>query len=89
MSKYDPLQQHLEALTSTEITLTFQEIERIIGANMEPSARTYLRSWDNTGGSSAVRQNSWLDAGWKTVMVDLENEKVKFHRRYRTAVGCW
>jgi len=80
MFKYDPLRKYLQTLTGTEITLTFQEIEEIIGVSMEPSARTYFRSWDNTGGSSAVRQNSWLDAGWKTVMVDMENEKVKFQR---------
>jgi len=81
MSKYDPLRRYLETLTTTEITLTFQRVEGIIGVSMEPSARTYFGSRDNTGGSGAVRQNSWLDAGWKTVMVDMENEKVKFQRK--------
>ncbi len=81
MSKYDPLRRYLGTLTTTEITLTFQRVEEIIGVSMEPSARTYFRSWDNTGGSSAVRQNSWLDADWKTVMVDMENEEVRFQRK--------
>jgi len=80
MSKYDPLRKYLETLTSTEISLTFQKIEEIIGVSMESSARTYFTSWDNRGSSSTVRQNSWLDAGWKTVMVDMQNGKVKFQR---------
>ena len=80
MSKYDLLGDYLKKQTGKQITLTFQKIEEIIGVSMEPSARKYFRSWDNTGGSSAVRQNSWLNVGWKTVMVDMENEKVKFQR---------
>jgi hypothetical protein len=82
MAKYDPLGKYLKRLppTTKQITLIFQKIEEIIGQNMEPSARVYFRSWDNTGGTSAVRQNSWLDVHWKTIMVDMENETVKFQR---------
>lgn len=82
MAKYDPLYRYLKnlSLTTKQIILTFGQIEEIIGESMEPSARKYLRSWDNTGGAGVVRQNSWLNAGWKTVMADLENERVKFQR---------
>ncbi len=82
MAKYDSLGEHLKKLpqTTTQITLSFEKVEEIIGQGMEPSARKYFRSWDNTGGTSAVRQNSWLDVGWETTMVDMENEKVKFQR---------
>lgn len=83
MAKYDPLGEYLKnlPLTTKQITLTFQKIEEIIGQGMEPSARKYLRSWDNTGGASAVRQNSWLDVNWETIMVDMEHEQVKFQRQ--------
>ena len=82
MAKYDPLCEYLAHLppTTLEITLTFQEVEKIIGQDMEPSAGKYMRSWDNTGGTSAVRQNSWLHAGWETGMVDLDNRKVRLRR---------
>ena len=83
MAKYDPLCEYLTHLppTTLEITLTFQEVEKIIGQDMEPSAGKYMRSWDNTGGTSAVRQNSWLHAGWETGMVDLDNKKVRLRRK--------
>lgn len=81
MAKYDPLQKYLENEYSNGIKerlLSFKDIEGIIGVEMEPSAYRYFRSWDNTGGQSYVRQNSWLDADWETVMVDMEGELVKF-----------
>jgi len=81
MAKYDPLGNYLKDKYSKgidQVLLTFPEIENIIGVEMEPSARRYFRSWDNTGGASYVRQNSWLDVDWETVMVDMENEMVKF-----------
>lgn len=83
MAKYDPLGEYLKRLplTINQVTLTFQKIEKIIGKDMEPSARVYFKSWDNTGSSTgAVRQNSWLDVHWRTVMVDMEHEQVKFQR---------
>ena len=86
MAKYDPLKNYLRDLYSRGIEqklLTFREIEDIIGVEMEPSARIYFRSWDNTGGKSYVRQNSWLDVDWETVMVDMNNEMVKFQHVLR------
>jgi hypothetical protein len=82
VAKYDPLGEYLKGLppTTKRITLTFQKIEEIIGQDMEQSARVYFRTWDNIGDKSAVRQNSWLDVHRKTIMVDMENETVKFQR---------
>ena len=80
MAKYDPLRNYLVDQSSKgikQVSLTFQQIENIIGDEMELSARKYFTSWDNRGGAGCVRQNSWLVAGWRTVMVDMENERVK------------
>jgi len=48
MFKYDPLGNYLRQLPAKtkQVTLTFEEIEEIIGQDMEPSARKYFRSWD-------------------------------------------
>ena len=60
--KYDPLADYLAALTVDEVTLTFAEIEAIIGAPLPPSAR--LRTWwANTAGSAQAR--AWRSAGWR------------------------
>lgn len=86
MAKYDPLHNYLKELYSRGIEkklLTFKEIEDIIGVEMEPSARIYFRSWDNTGGKGYVRQNSWLDADWQTIMVDMNQELVEFQHVFK------
>ena len=87
MAKYDPLGEYLKNLPSTtkRKTLTFEKIEEIIGQEMEDSARINLTSWDNRrSNTTPVRQNSWLDAGWKTSMIDMENELVRFQRRHKS-----
>jgi hypothetical protein len=79
MGKYTPLTDWLRKQPGKNVTLSFDQIEQIIGDSLPPNAREYLRGWDNTSGSAI--NDSFLDAGWKTAMVDIENEKVKFQRR--------
>jgi hypothetical protein len=89
MFKYDPLGKYLKQLPAKtkQITLTFKRIEEIIGQPMEHSASIYFRSWDNTEGMSGVRQNSWLNVNWETIMVDMEHKKVKFQRKETSKGG--
>jgi hypothetical protein len=81
MGKYTPLENYLrrQSLSTTQVILTFAKIEEIIAPNKLPDgARVYFTFWANWGQG---RSEAWIDAGWKTVMVDLENEKVRFKRR--------
>ena len=83
MAKYDRLGVYLNRLPleTRQQTLTFHTIEEIIGQDMECSAFRSFTSWDNRGSSKTnVRQNSWLNSGWKTIMVDIETKSVKFQR---------
>jgi len=66
--KYDPLRRHLAGLPPevAEVTLTFAEIEAVLGAPLPASAR--LGSfWANApslwGGTSQAR--AWRAAGWR------------------------
>ena len=80
MAKYDPLRKYLSQLplTTTQVILTFAQIERILGAGLPASSRKWFRFWDNELGT--VHSKAWLNTGWKTIMVDMENETVKFQR---------
>ena len=51
MSKYDPLRIFLEnaAKGVSEMTLTFQQIETILGFTLPPSARRHRAWWANPG----------------------------------------
>ena len=80
MGKYTPLEKYLrrQTLPTTQVVLTFAEIEKIIGDNLPPAARKWFRFWEN--GPGTVQSDAWHSGGWKTIMVDMENEKVKFQR---------
>ena len=60
--KYDPLTRYLADLAADEVTLTFAEIEAIIGAPLPPSART-SNWWENT--TEHVQAGAWVLAGWR------------------------
>jgi len=79
MSKYEPLAQWFkkQPLSTKEVVLTFADIEQIIGDTLPSGARKNFTSWANF---HSPLQDSWFNAGWRTVMVDFENERVKFQR---------
>jgi hypothetical protein len=79
MSKYDPLKRHLAAATSAELPLSFQDVERILGFPLPPSARNHREWWSNHVGTH-VGARAWREAGWKTERVDLAGERLVFVR---------
>ena len=69
-TKYYPLYEYLRPLGQDEpITLTFDQIEAIIGAPLPRSARTSRAWWAN---STTPQGQAWLEAGWLIDAVDIE-----------------
>lgn len=79
MAKYDPLKLHLSQLAEFEWTAGFDEIERILGCPLPPSASSHRTWWANSGGM-LVHQESWLSAGWRVRHIDIARRHVTFHR---------
>ena len=81
MAKYDPLGNwfRTQPMATAEVLLTFAEIERVISDDLPPCARWSFRWWDNN--QRTAHSDTWLNCGWETVMVDMENEKIKFQRK--------
>lgn len=86
MGKYTGLEQFLKKQPGSSVTLSFTDVERTISPEILPrSARKdksglySLRWWDNVPGSAET--DAWLNAGFQVVMLDIENEKVKFMRK--------
>lgn len=77
-SKYYPLHQYLHENHQAEITLTFDEIERLIGV-LPASAHTNPSWWSNrrTGAAQAL---AWMNAGYHVVAVDLATAQVTFRK---------
>lgn len=79
MAKYDPLLEHLRRLSrDDEHTVTFGQIERILGFGLPKSARTHQAWWANEKDGRHVQANAWLDARWHTKDLDLEAGRVTF-----------
>jgi DNA-binding XRE family transcriptional regulator len=74
--KYYPLHEYLRSLAQDEsISLTFDQIEAIIGAALPRSARVSRAWWAN---SATPQGQAWLDAGWLIDAVDLGEAWVVF-----------
>ncbi len=59
---YEPLRRHLAAHTGTDLTLTFTDIEHLLGAPLPEEA--WRRTWW-TNAPNAPQARAWLRAGWQ------------------------
>lgn len=82
-SKYQPLQEYLEKNNTAEITLTFTEIEEIIGNTLPDSARTKRQWWGNRN-KGALQAISWIKAGYNVTKINLEEKKITFSKPVST-----
>lgn len=80
--KYTPLEKHLSALpeSACEITLTFEQIEKILAGKLPPSAYEDRRWWDHETEGNHVTQRAWATAGWTVERLDVNAQWVKFVR---------
>ncbi len=82
-SKYTPLANYLQnaGKSLSEITLTFEKIEEILGFKLPDSAREYQAWWANEFTEHSHSQSqAWLSAGWKVKHYDLDRELVTFEK---------
>jgi hypothetical protein len=78
MGKYQPLGDYLRKQGVTRIPMTFAEIERIVGTKL-PKSQRYPAWWSNNRWNN-VMTPVWLDAGFETEQVDVENRKLVFRK---------
>src|SRR4051794_14212947 len=78
--KYVPLGAHLRRLSAdhSDVTLTFAEIERIIGVRLPQGARN-APFWEGVNGKPPPRARAWLAVGY-VAQPDPQRERVRFHR---------
>ncbi len=76
--KYEPLRRYLEGAQDVE-SLSFEAVERILGASLPPSARKHEAWWSNNP-TGHVNAQAWIDAGYRTESVDIAGEAVVFRR---------
>ena len=77
--KYRLLSDYLHNSEKKKLTLTFEEIEQILGFNLPSSAYNHRAFWANTTSHSIAL--SWLGVGYETVEVDKDKKIVVFERK--------
>lgn len=77
-SVYEPLRAHLLSVNDPVVTMSFGEIELVLGRQLPASARTYPAWWANERTQTHNHARAWLDAGRQTEHVDLNGARVSF-----------
>ena len=80
MSKYDPLRHHLMNLRSDEWHASFDEIERLLGCPLPPSARRYQAWWGDEKEPRSPQKLAYQNAGWHVAGVSMVKQTVTFAR---------
>lgn len=83
LRKYDPLRRYLSDQKGDSCTLTFSDIEKIIGASLPYSARKRAQWWGND--KTHAQALSWMLAGWNVKRPNLAEEHVFFTRLFSEA----
>lgn len=78
-SRYAPLAEHLQVGGKVEVTLSFAEIEELLGGALPISSRKSKAWWSNR--DSGVQAAAWLQAGYRVFELDLAGERVTFRKR--------
>ncbi len=79
MGKYDPLRAHLRNHGGQSISMTFRQIETVIGADLPPSATIHREWWGNTPVTSQAI--AWHEAGYRVDSVNQSGEFVRFTKQ--------
>ena len=77
--KYEPLTEFLRRQSRAVVRMSFDEIERVIGAKLPPSA-THHRAWWSNNVQNNVMTTAWRDAGFESEDVDMKGRRVAFRR---------
>jgi hypothetical protein len=81
--KYNPLEDWFRAQSAgtRQLTLTFGDIEKIIGEKLPKSAQKLKTWWTNLPPEGCSPRNSWLRTGWEVETADQVKEIVAFRRK--------
>jgi len=82
MSVYDPLYRWLSKQKQNSVSLSFNEIEKILDRELPASARKYPLWWGNEDidDTTHVQCKAWLAAGFRASYPDLNNERIVFEK---------
>lgn len=75
--KYKKLYEHLQLLGDSSATMTFEQIEYVLGFSLPKSARHHQAWWANQPRGQSL---AWVRAGFRTASVFVDEERLTFLR---------
>jgi hypothetical protein len=80
--KYLPLDEWFrnQPTATTQIELTFDQVEEILGTPLPKSATKLMTWWTNVQPNIQSHRTAWLNHGWVVSEFDLGARRVKFIR---------
>ncbi|WP_288408863.1 HNH endonuclease signature motif containing protein [uncultured Herbaspirillum sp.] len=85
--KYSALARYLAELPAEFISMSFSEIEAIIGASLPKSAHKHQTWWSNATVGSHNWAHLWQSAGWRQESVNFARQEVCFRREGSSALS--
>ena len=79
MSKYSSLTTFLASRTQPRISMSFEDIERVVGSKLPQSAFNH-RAWWSNNPTNSVMTKAWLAAGFRSEDVDMTARRLVFSR---------
>jgi hypothetical protein len=76
--KYVPLRDYLTSYLASQLTLSLEHIENILGSKLEAAAYAFKSWWEND--QKNPQAVAWLEAGWEVNDIDLQQKVVVFKR---------
>lgn len=79
--KYQPLFEYLYANEWDEVSLTFAEIETLLGRTLPNSAKT-TRAWWSNRNKGGLQASAWIEAGYRIVDLNTSAMNVTFRKSH-------
>jgi hypothetical protein len=76
--KYLPIKTFLNLQPFDRVTLSFDDIERMLGFRL-PRSKRYPAWWSNNASNNTMTAQ-WLEAGFRTGSVDIAGEELTFQK---------
>jgi len=80
---YSALGEYLVDNSGHALTLSFIELEDVLGRPLPTSARRHRAWWANDSSGTHSHARAWMDAGWVLDQVDMRTELVRLRRTSR------
>lgn len=78
MGRYEPLRAFLSDQVTDRLSVTFRDIEEVIGRPL-PASKCYPAWWSNNPSNNPMTK-VWLEAGFVTEQVDVPGGRLTFRR---------